>query len=118
MSKKFSNLEAWKSAKELSLLMYRITDHYPSKEQFAITSQTTRAAVSIAANIAEGSSRSSSKDFAHFLEIAIGSAFELETLVEIAFDLKYISNENKTEFDTQIDKVLKLTFGLKRKLYE
>lgn len=118
MSKQFSNLEGWKSAKELSIFVYRITKDYPTFEQFALTSQTTRAAVSIAANIAEGSSRKSNKDFAHFLEIAIGSAFELETLIEIAFDLKYINSTTKEKFDGKINKVLKLTFGLKRKLYE
>jgi four helix bundle protein len=116
MSKQFSNLEAWKWAKSLSVYVYSITKKYPSNEQFALTSQTTRAVVSIVANIAEGSSRSSNKDFAHFLEISIGSAFELETLIEIACDLHYIDQTEKKEFDDRIDKVLKLTFGLKRKL--
>ena len=91
MSKQFSNLEAWKWAKFLSVYVYSLTKKYPHNEQFALTSQTTRAAVSIAANIAEGSSRSSKKNFAHFLEISIGSAFELETLIEIASDLQYIN---------------------------
>ena len=118
MSKQFSNLEAWKSAKELSILVYALTKKYPAREQFALTSQTTRAAVSVVTNIAEGSSRSSNKDFAHFLEISIGSAFELETLVEIAYDLGYIDQSEKNNFETIIDKTLKLTFGLKRKLYE
>ena len=116
MSKQFSNLEAWESAKKLSLFVYKLTDKFPQKEQFALTSQITRAAVSIAANIAEGSSRSSKKDFCRFLEIAIGSAFELETLVDIALDLNYVKCENKKQFDILVEKVLKLTFGLKRKL--
>ena len=116
MSKQFSNLEAWKSAKELCLFVYQLSDKYPAKEQFAITSQTTRAAVSVVANIAEGSSRSSNKDFAHFLEIAIGSAFELETLIDIAFERNYLNTEDKNKFDISVEKTLKLTFGLRRSL--
>lgn len=116
MSKQFSNLNAWKNARELCIFVYSLTDNYPSKEQFAITSQTTRAAVSVVANIAEGSSRSSNKDFAHFLEIAIGSAFELETLTDIAFERRYFNIDDKNKIDTMIEKTLKLTFGLKRTL--
>ena len=116
MSKQFSNLEAWKCAKNLSVFIYSLTKRYPDIERFALASQTNRAVVSIVANIAEGSSRSSKKDFAHFLEISIGSAFELETLIEIAHDLHYIDQNDKNEFDNQTEKVLKLTFGLKRKL--
>jgi len=72
--------------------------------------------VSIAANIAEGSSRSSNKDFSHFLEIAIGSAFELETLLVIAFERKYLSDAKKTEIDDLITQTKKLINGLKRSL--
>lgn len=98
------------------MFVYALTDKFPSREQFAITSQITRAAVSIAANIAEGSSRSSNKDFARFLEIAIGSAFELETLIDISFDRKYLSTENKNTFNTLIETTLKLIFGLRKSL--
>ena len=116
MSKKFENLNSWKFAKELAVFVYEITDRYPSKEQFALTSQTTRAVVSIAANIAEGTSRSSKKDFYHFLEIAIGSAFELETLIIIAFERKYINQQEKNKIDESIQTTEKLINGLKRSL--
>lgn len=116
MSNKFENLNAWKIAKELVILVYKITDKYPSKELFALTNQTTRAAVSIIANIAEGTSRSSKKDFCHFLEIAIGSAFELETLIIIAHERKYISQEEKNKFDEIVQSTEKLINGLMRSL--
>ena len=118
MSSKFENLEAWKWAKKLAVFTYSLTDSYPAKENFCITSQTTRAAVSVAANIAEGCSRSSTKDFSHFLEIAIGSAFELETLLIIGLERNYISMDNYLEVKNILDNTIKLTFGLKRKINE
>lgn len=114
MINKFENLEAWKSAKELAIMAYEITDQYPKNEIFALTSQTTRAAVSIPANISEGCSRSSSKDMVRFLEIAIGSAFELKTLIDIAYARKYFDNSAKEKLDNLLSKCLKLAYGLKR----
>jgi len=116
MTQKFENLEVWKKAKDLAIEIYKITDKYPQKEQFAITSQTTRAVVSISCNIAEGSSRSSKKDFAHFLDISIGSAFELENLIIIASELGYILEEKQKEILSDISTIEKMINGLKRSL--
>jgi len=85
---KYRNLQAWQLSKDLCLAVYKITDNYPSLEKYALTTQTTRAAVSVVANIAEGTSRSSCKDFSHFLDISIGSLFELETLLILAIESK------------------------------
>ncbi len=116
MSKKFETLQAWQSAKEMVLLVYDATDKYPRKEQFGITSQTNRAAVSVPSNIAEGSSRSSKKDYCHFLEISIGSAFELENLLVIAFERKYLVLEDKAIIENKLEETLRLTYGLKRSM--
>ena len=116
MVNKFENLEAWKQAKDLAVLIYKLTSNFPQKEKFALTDQILRAAVSISANIAEGCSRSSKKDFSHFLEISVGSGYELKTLIEIAFSVGYLSKEDNFLIQTRIESVLKLTLGLKRKL--
>jgi len=116
MSTKFENLNVWQSAKELCLFVYKIADNFPAKEQFALTSQTTRAAVSIVANIAEGSSRPSQKDFCHFLDMSLGSAFELETLLIIAYERGYINIKEKDTANALITITEKQLNGFRRKL--
>lgn len=112
----YRKLTAWVKAKELAMRVYLITDLYPQQENYALSSQTTRAAVSIVANIAEGSSRKTNKDFCHFLDMSIGSLFELETLLDIAFERRYFSQANKSDLDSKIDNTVKLIYGLKRSL--
>ena len=73
--------------------VYSATNLFPICEKFGLCNQLQRAAVSIASNIAEGSSRSSEKEFAHFLQISLGSTFEVETQLIIAYNLKYILKE-------------------------
>jgi four helix bundle protein len=73
MINKFEKLDCWKLSRKLATDVYLIVQKYPTSEIYSLTNQTTRAAISISANIAEGSSRSSKKDFGRFLEISIGS---------------------------------------------
>ena len=87
----FRKYVIWQKAIELTDLVYSFTDTFPKSEVYALSNQLQRAAVSIASNIAEGASRSSDKDFAHFLEMAIGSAFEIETQLTIAQRRGYIT---------------------------
>ena len=86
----FKELEIWKRSRLFCSQIYTITSKFPNDEKFGLTNQLRRAAISIPSNIAEGSSRNSNKDFARFLEIAIGSAYEIETQLLIAFDLDFI----------------------------
>ena len=79
----FRNLQVWAESMELVKEVYHITEKLPKDEKFGLTSQMRRAAISIPANIAEGSSRRTSVDFARFLDIALGSSFELETYIEL-----------------------------------
>lgn len=88
----FRNLDIWKLSIELSKEIYIITNDFPTNERFGLSSQIQRASVSIASNIAEGSSRKSEIDFARFLEISLGSAFEVETQLTIAKEIEYIDN--------------------------
>ena len=75
--------------------VYSLTRKYPEEEKFGLISQTQRAVVSIASNIAEGAGRGTDKDFAHFLSVALGSAFEVETQLLIAQKLEYVTEDEQ-----------------------
>jgi four helix bundle protein len=87
----FEKLRVWQSARSVIKNVYRITKAYPRSEVYGLISQTNRAAVSVAANLAEGSSRTSRKDQAHFSQIAYGSLLELACLLIVAVDLEILS---------------------------
>lgn len=87
--KNFKELRIWQQGFQIVLLCFRITRGFPSSEKFGLTAQITRAAVSIPSNIAEGSSRNSDRDNKRFIDIALGSAFELETQLMIARELNF-----------------------------
>jgi len=86
-------LDVWKKAVEFTVEVYRLTETFPKDERFGLTSQIRRAAVSIAANIAEGAGRKSDRDFLRFLSMAQGSASEVETEIVIAHKLTYLDDE-------------------------
>lgn len=83
---RFERLSVWQSSRRLTGEIYAVTKTFPKEELFGLTGQLRRAAVSITANIAEGSGRNSDADFAHFLEIAYGSAMEVASLLFVAAD--------------------------------
>ncbi len=80
----FKELKIWQKGVEIAVNSYKLVDSFPVTEKYALSQQITRASVSIPSNIAEGSSRSSEKDYARFLEISLGSSFEVETQYLIA----------------------------------
>ena len=86
----FEKLIVWQNARKFFLKIYQITEKFPQDEKYGLTNQIRRAAVSIAANIAEGSSRLSSKDQAHYTNIAYSSLMELLSHLYLALDLQYI----------------------------
>ena len=89
----FEKLAVWKEARILTVLIYQLTEKFPDKEKFGLTNQMRRASVSIGANIAEGSSRFSAKEQAHFYSISYGSLMELMSHSFTALDLKYLHEE-------------------------
>lgn len=89
----FREMIIWSHGIELAVKIYAITKNFPPEERFGLTSQLTRAAVSIPSNIAEGSSRKSEKDFARFLEHSLGSAYEVETDLVIAAKVGYVKDQ-------------------------
>jgi len=112
----FKELKVWKNAMSLTKAIYLITDQFPDKERFGLTSQIRRSAVSIPSNIAEGSGRGTDKDFVHFLHITFGSACELETQIILANELTYISHLQTEEINNQINEIKRMLIGLKKKL--
>lgn len=90
----FKKLIVWQRAKELVVLIYKLTENYPKSELFGLVSQMRRAAISVLSQIAEGYFRRSVKDKKHFLEIAQGSLLELESDIEVSRELDFISAEN------------------------
>lgn len=83
----FRNLDVWVDSMNVAKAVYQITKRLPEEEKFGLSAQMRRCAISISANIAEGSSRRTAVDFARFLEISLGSSFELETYLEIVSSL-------------------------------
>jgi four helix bundle protein len=88
----YRDLRVWQQAVDCCVEIYRATDSFPGREAFGLSSQMRRAAVSVASNVAEGFGRSN-KDFARFLQMAMGSIAELETQLEIACQVGYLSTE-------------------------
>ena len=87
--KNFKKLKIWQKGFQVAINSFKITKNFPQEEKFALASQINRAAVSIPSNIAEGSSRSSGKEYNHFIEISLGSCFEMETQLLISKALGY-----------------------------
>ena len=112
----FRNLIIWQKSKELVKDIYKLTSEFSKEEKFGIISQIQRSCISISSNIAEGSGRNSKKDFNRFLEIAISSSFELESLMVLSFDLSYCSNEKYEDIINKIKEIQKMIYGFKNKL--
>jgi len=95
--KNFKKLKVWENGFRITLDAYRLTRSFPNEERFGLVSQITNAAISIPSNIAEGSSRSSIKDYCRFLEISLGSSFELETHLLLSEALHFGNDMLRTE---------------------
>lgn len=105
----FRKYEVWQDGVNLSIEIYRLTELFPKQEAYALANQLQRAIVSIPSNIAEGSSRESEFDFARFLEIALGSTYEVETQIQIAYQLSYITKD-------QLENLLQKLQSLEKRL--
>ncbi len=110
----FTDLDAWREAHKLVLLVYRLTENFPDKERFGLTNQLRRAAISVTSNIAEGFGRGTKNDKVHFYTMAKGSLFETQNQVYIGKDLKYLNQNQFVEFEQQSDIVSRLITGLRR----
>jgi four helix bundle protein len=114
--KNFRELKVWQKAHALTQKIYTATTRFPKEEQYALTSQMRRAAVSIPSNIAEGCGRGSDADFGRFLQIAMGSACELEYHLLLAADMKMLEKEKHVNLDVDVSEIKKMLSSLLRKL--
>jgi len=112
----FKELNVWQEAKDFSVKMYNSTVNFPKSEIYGITSQIKRAAVSIPSNIAEGAGRTTNKDFARFVGIAIGSAFELETQLIISKELNYLEKNTYEKLVNELASIQKKLINFQKHL--
>jgi four helix bundle protein len=114
----FRDLEVWKKAMDVADAVYALARKMPRQEEYRITAQMIRAAVSIPANIAEGHARATRKDYAHFVSIARGSAAELETLILLIERAGFASHADTEPLIAQIDTVSRMLNRLHARLKE
>ena len=110
------DLLVWQKAVKVSIAVYKLTEKFPPREMYGLSSQLRRAAVSIPSNIAEGRRRSTSADFAHFLHMAYGSLAEIETQLLISRELRYILPEEYEDMRVSIVEIGKMLHGMIKKL--
>ena len=112
----YKELTVWQKAYSLCLEIYRLTKAFPREEQYNLTSQIRRAAVSIPSNIAEGYGRKTTPDYIRSLYIAYGSTCELETQIMLSGDLEYISRNKVEKTQENIREVERMLKALIRSL--
>jgi len=112
----FNNLKVWRRAYQLALSVYRSTNFFPDYEKFGLANQMRRASTSIAINIAEGSAQGTDPGFARFLEIAMGSASELQCQIMLATDLNYLEQEHQDSLRHDVQEVRRMLNALIRRL--
>ena len=110
------DLEVWKKSIDLVTLIYKHTADNPKEEMYGLTSQIRRCAVSIPSNIAEGSARTTKKDFSHFLAIALGSAAELETQLIISRNLGFLQDAVLDDLVLELTSIRRMTLGLRKSI--
>ena len=111
----YKNLKIWEIGIEIVNDVFILTSEFPKEEKFGLFSQMNRCSISIPSNIAEGSSRTD-KSFSHFIDISLGSSFELETQLIIAYKRNYITKEQLTKFESKIQEFQKMTMSFQNKL--
>lgn len=112
----FKKLKIWEEGMALVDETYKIVRTFPDFEKFGLTSQITRCAVSIPSNIAEGTSKSTDKHFNKYIEDSLGSAFEWETQLSIAYRQNYINNENFLLLENKVQQLQKMLSGFQNGL--
>ncbi len=112
----FKQLLIWQKGFQIAVKSFRLTSSFPKEEKYGLSSQITKAAVSIPSNIAEGSSRTSLKEYNRFLEISLGSSFEVETQLLIAEAVNFGEKEKRDELLKDVDEEQKMIMSFMSKL--
>jgi four helix bundle protein len=116
MARDFRKVKAWERAHALTLDIYRVTARFPGAERFALVSQMRRAAASIPINIAEGCGRETAGELNRFLQIAAGSASEIEYQLLLAHDLKYLPSESYAALSSEIVEIRRMILAYSSRL--
>ena len=114
--KSYRDLEVWQRGRYLVKDIYQTTTRFSSEEKFGLVNQMRRAAVSIPSNIAEGHARTGTREFPHFISIAMGSLAELETQIILSADLGYLKASEKQRLLQELDTLGKMLRGLHKSL--
>jgi four helix bundle protein len=112
----FKKLKVWEKSHQLTLAIYQVTSSFPKEEMYGLTSQMRRAASSIPTNIAEGSGRGGKAELARFLQIAIGSASEIEYQILLAQDLNFLQASDYASLAASVDEIKRMLTGFIQKL--
>ena len=112
----YRDLAVWSKAMAVAKAVYGLSELMPKKEEYRLTAQMVRAAISVPANIAEGRTRATRKDFAHFISIARGSAAELETLLILAMDIQFLERAKVAPVLADVEEVGRMLNTLHAKL--
>jgi four helix bundle protein len=113
---RFEKLDVWQKAVDFADRVYVVTRGFPVEERFGLTSQMRRASVSISSNIAEGTGRSSNKDFAHFVEIGYGSLMEAVSQTQVAFQQSFLTQSDRDALYAGAEEVARMLSGLRASL--
>jgi four helix bundle protein len=114
--KNFKELRIWQKGMDVAVNSFKLTEEFPKEEKFGLSLQITRAGASIPTNIAEGSSRSSEKEYARYIEISLGSSYELETQLLIAQRLTFGNQQLLSQTITDVNDEQKMLMGFANKL--
>ena len=114
--KTHKDLDVWKKSINLVTTIYSLTANFPTHERYGLVSQIRRASVSIPANISEGAARNHRKEFIQFIGISLGSVAELETLLLISINLKFLSEDSKIQIFLELETINRMLINLKRSL--
>ena len=114
--KDFRQLKVWEKSHQLALSVYKATKEFPKEELYGLTSQIRRASMSIPTNIAEGCGRNTDKEFARFLQIAMGSASETEYQLILARDLEFLPTDSYEKLHNEVEEVKRMLASLLKTL--
>jgi len=110
------NLIAWQKGMDLVMELYNLTQNFPERELYGLSSQLRRAALSVPSNIAEGAADRTHSQFSHFLANALGPLNEIDTQLEISFRLGYIRENEYQHISTLLDECMAVTYGLRKSI--
>ncbi|MES2135400.1 MAG: four helix bundle protein [Patescibacteria group bacterium] len=118
MAKTYENLKIWQEAVVLATEIYSLTGKFPKEEMFGLTSQLRRAVISISSNIAEGAGRGSKKDNSRFIDMALGSLNEVESLLAVSFELSFIDTAKYESLKEKLKNLGALIGGYRKYLHK